>query len=389
MLCLRPWPSSYRCSPVSFDLDDYRRAGRALLRGALAASTTCTSRATSPSWRSSRSTTAYARSVRARLGHGACATSPARPTEATRSDGSPTCSISPSTGCVGMETRGEAAELAGAGGVAGGGCGRWPDAVPGGGHRAGERAGRRAARGPGGGAERGAGGAAQPASTARRSSGRTRSAGDFGWPSYAAAYAELRGIDLERLREQTGRFLEATEERYAAGARRPARARCAAPAWGSSAGRTCRGSSARPTSTSCSRRSGSSRRSRRRSPGSASTCGRQPNVHLDTESRPTKSPRAFCSHAAGSRRDLSRDRADRRARRLRRRSSTRAATRSTTRTPMPDLAFEFRQLGDNSVTESFAFLLENLVSDPLWLSRAARGRGPGAGGRARAGVSSS
>ena len=33
-----------------------------------------------------------------------------------------------------------------------------------------------------------------------------------------------------------------------------------------------------------------------------------------------------------------------------------------------ELAFEFRQLGDNSVTESFAFLLENVGSDPLWLS---------------------
>ena len=31
------------------------------------------------------------------------------------------------------------------------------------------------------------------------------------------------------------------------------------------------------------------------------------------------------------------------------------------------LPFEFRHLGDNSVTESFAFLLENLTEDPLWL----------------------
>ena len=46
----------------------------------------------------------------------------------------------------------------------------------------------------------------------------------------------------------------------------------------------------------------------------------------------------------------------------------------------PDLAFEFRHLGDNSVTESFAFLLEHLIEDPRWLSRAARGRGPGGGG---------
>ena len=33
----------------------------------------------------------------------------------------------------------------------------------------------------------------------------------------------------------------------------------------------------------------------------------------------------------------------------------------------PGLAFEFRHLGDNSVTESFAFLLEHLTEDRDWL----------------------
>jgi hypothetical protein len=33
----------------------------------------------------------------------------------------------------------------------------------------------------------------------------------------------------------------------------------------------------------------------------------------------------------------------------------------------PDLPFEFRHLGDNSVTESFAFLLEGVTSAPPWL----------------------
>jgi hypothetical protein len=32
------------------------------------------------------------------------------------------------------------------------------------------------------------------------------------------------------------------------------------------------------------------------------------------------------------------------------------------------LAFEFRHLGDNSVTESFAFLLEGLTASPTWLT---------------------
>ena len=38
----------------------------------------------------------------------------------------------------------------------------------------------------------------------------------------------------------------------------------------------------------------------------------------------------------------------------------------------PGLAFEFRMLGDNAITESFAFLLERLVENPLWLARRPR-----------------
>ena len=57
-----------------------------------------------------------------------------------------------------------------------------------------------------------------------------------------------------------------------------------------------------------------------------------------------------------------------------RRCFTRRATPSTTGTPRRDLAFEFRHLGDNSVTESFAFLMEHLTEDPVWLARRARDR---------------
>ena len=35
----------------------------------------------------------------------------------------------------------------------------------------------------------------------------------------------------------------------------------------------------------------------------------------------------------------------------------------------PRLSFEARRLGDNAVTECWAFLLEHLVSDPVWLNR--------------------
>jgi len=35
----------------------------------------------------------------------------------------------------------------------------------------------------------------------------------------------------------------------------------------------------------------------------------------------------------------------------------------------PQLPFEFRRLGDNSITETYAFLIQHLVEDPEWLSR--------------------
>lgn len=94
----------------------------------------------------------------------------------------------------------------------------------------------------------------------------------------------------------------------------------------------------------------------------------QRNIHLDTDERPTKSPRAFCApievpgkimlvikpigglddwralfHEAGH-------------------AEHYAHTN-------PALPVEARRLGDNSVTEGFAFLLEHLVDDPVWLRR--------------------
>ena len=40
----------------------------------------------------------------------------------------------------------------------------------------------------------------------------------------------------------------------------------------------------------------------------------------------------------------------------------------------PGLAFEFRHLGDNSVTEAFASLFEHLTEDPAWLGTEDGGR---------------
>jgi hypothetical protein len=94
----------------------------------------------------------------------------------------------------------------------------------------------------------------------------------------------------------------------------------------------------------------------------------QENVHLDIESRPTKSPRAFCApievpgrvmlviqpiggpddwhalfHEAGHTEHYAHTSAD--------------------------LPVEARRLGDNAVTEGWAMLLELLVNEPTWLER--------------------
>ncbi len=96
--------------------------------------------------------------------------------------------------------------------------------------------------------------------------------------------------------------------------------------------------------------------------------GEQHNVILDLETRPHKSPRAFCAPVrvpeevylviapVGGRDDFE------------------ALFHEAGHTEhyghvAPELAFEYRFLGDNSVTEAFAFLLEHLVEDPVWLER--------------------
>ena len=94
---------------------------------------------------------------------------------------------------------------------------------------------------------------------------------------------------------------------------------------------------------------------------------RQENVRLDTEQRPLKSPRAFCApvHVPGEiylviPRHGGRD-------------DFAALFHEAGHTEHyahvdASLPFEFRHLGDNSVTEGFAFLLEHLTEDPAWLA---------------------
>jgi hypothetical protein len=188
---------------------------------------------------------------------------------------------------------------------------------------------------------------------------------EFGWPSYATAYAELRGIDLEALREQTAEFLAATDAAYGPlvdaqleraglpdlGALRrsdlPRLFRAAALDQLFPADRLVESFEATLAGLGIDLRD-------------------QPNVHLDTESRPTKSPRAFCSTPrvpgeiylviapTGGRDDYGA---------LFHEGGHTEHYANTA----AGLDYEFRQLGDNSVTESFAFLVEHVVSEPGWL----------------------
>lgn len=95
---------------------------------------------------------------------------------------------------------------------------------------------------------------------------------------------------------------------------------------------------------------------------------RQGNVHLDTEPRPQKSPRAFCApiripaevmlviNPHGGQDDY---------RALFHEAGHAQHFAHTDR----GLAYAQRGLGDNSVTEAYAFTLEHLVYNPAWLER--------------------
>ncbi|HWF73441.1 MAG TPA: hypothetical protein VG186_08860 [Solirubrobacteraceae bacterium] len=96
--------------------------------------------------------------------------------------------------------------------------------------------------------------------------------------------------------------------------------------------------------------------------------GAQSGVILDTERRPKKSPRAFCAPVrvpgevylviapVGGRDDFA------------------ALFHEGGHTEHfanvdPALPFEFRMLGDNAITEAYAFLIQHLTEDPEWLRR--------------------
>ena len=94
----------------------------------------------------------------------------------------------------------------------------------------------------------------------------------------------------------------------------------------------------------------------------------QPNVHLDIEQRPQKTPRAFCSpievpgkvmlviQPIGGADDW-------------RAFFHEAGHTEHFANTSPDLLMEEKRLGDSAVTEGWAMLLQHLTDNPAWLSR--------------------
>ncbi len=94
----------------------------------------------------------------------------------------------------------------------------------------------------------------------------------------------------------------------------------------------------------------------------------QPNIHLDTEVRELKSPRAFCAPVRVPGEIylvvLPRGGQDDYATLLHEAGHTEHFAHVR-----PELAFEYRHLGDNAVTEGFAFTFDHLILNREWLTQ--------------------
>ncbi len=191
---------------------------------------------------------------------------------------------------------------------------------------------------------------------------------ELGWPSYRALCEELKGFDLDALARATRAFTAATEEPYASVVE-PVVQRTVGVGGLDELARAdlpwlFRFAEADPAFPA-DRLLGSFRETLA---GLGIDPDAQPNVQLDVESRPAKSPRAFCVAVrvpgdvrlvvppVGGRDDYT------------------ALLHEGGHVEHyahvdPALAFEYRHLGDNAVTEAFAFLFDHLVEDPAWLRR--------------------
>jgi hypothetical protein len=190
---------------------------------------------------------------------------------------------------------------------------------------------------------------------------------ELGWPSYLDAYSDVRALDLRALADELDRFAEATEAAYAGivdpelertvGLRLAELRRSDLVRFFRAAHLDVLFPGERMVPAL-----------RETLAGLGIDLEAQSNVTLDTETRPTKSPRAFCSvprvpeevylvmPPVGGRQDYAA-------------LFHEAGHAEHYGCTDAELAFEFRHLGDNSVTESYAFLLEGLTASKAWLER--------------------
>lgn len=189
---------------------------------------------------------------------------------------------------------------------------------------------------------------------------------ELGWQGYADAYADLRGLDFSALQARTERVLAETANAYPEALAPLLEAR-GLPGFGelrrSDLPRFFRAveldqgfDGSRIVEAFAATMS-----------GLGIDVAAQPNVHLDTDARETKSPRAFCSplrvpdevHLVvapiGGREDFGA-------------MMHEGGHLEHYANVAPELPFEYRYLGDNAVTESFAFLFDRLTEDPAWLA---------------------
>ncbi|MGH2981560.1 MAG: hypothetical protein ACRDKV_05920 [Solirubrobacterales bacterium] len=189
--------------------------------------------------------------------------------------------------------------------------------------------------------------------------------GELGWESYARACAELREVDLEGLAWQARRFLEATESVYEAIMDPELERVLDMPLIAvqrSDLGRFFRA----PDLDSSFPAERLVESFARTMAGIGLDLAAQPNVLLDTEERPSKTPRAYCAPVRvpgevylvvpriGGREDYAA-------------LFHEGGHAEHYANVDPVLPAEFRYLGDNSVTESYAFLIEHLIEQPPWL----------------------
>ena len=197
-----------------------------------------------------------------------------------------------------------------------------------------------------------------------------RSAHEFatrlGYESYQDLYSEIKGIDYASLRAQTDSFLQDTESIFERSLDALARGKLdlkltqltfadlpylwRAPEYD----HVFRGERLLPTFT-------------RMLGDMGIDLSRQKNVHIDAEARELKSPRAFCAPVrvpdeiylvvmpVGGQDDYSS---------MLHEGGHAEHFAHTNR----DLPFEYRCLGDNSITEGFAFIFDHLLLNPEWLA---------------------